>query len=98
MQTIMTTNNGHDCVLLVDDKGVVLSCWVVDPQVLAAYLRDGANPSTWETDRWPSGFDPEMEQNEAVVAELRTISAYGNEVGRNGRIEDAERRQFWGLA
>jgi hypothetical protein len=98
MTTVMTSNNAYDCVLLIDANDMVLSCWHVDSEVLASYLRDGAKADDWHVGEWPTGFDPEMEEDESVAAELRTIFAYGNEVGRNGRIEDAERRQFWGLA
>lgn len=98
MTTVMTTDNAGDYVLLVDNDGQVVSRWNVDPEVLASYLKDGANANQWEKNEWPSVlFDPEMQDDDKVAAELRTIEAYGVVVGNNGEITDSARRQYWGL-
>lgn len=97
MQTVMTSNNAYDCVLLVDDADCVVSRWDADRDVITAYLQDGDNPEGWHIGEWPRGFDPEMQADEAIAADLRTIAAYGEVVGRNGKIDDGERRQFWGV-
>ena len=98
MQTVMTSNNAYDCILLVDDNDAVVSRWDVDRAVLASYLQDGANADEWETGVWPTGFAPDDQDTEEAQAELKTIAAYGGEVGRNGKIEYAERREFWRVA
>ena len=95
MQTVMTTNNGYDSILLVDDNDRVLSAWIMDTQTLRAYLADGAEANGWHEGEWPRGFDPSDDDNGDIADELRTISAYGVECGRNGQIADEGRRDFW---
>lgn len=84
MQSVMTTNNGYDSILLVDSNGTVLSAWTATPDVIACYLRDGAVADGWETGVY-SGF-PEL---------CESISDYGTECGRNDVIADEHRREFW---
>jgi hypothetical protein len=97
MQTVMTSNNGYDSILLVDDNNVVLSAWTADKETVDAYLKDGANASEWHTGEWPRGFNPDVDEdsnNPSFSDDLRTIDAYGVEVGRDGQMSD-ERREFW---
>ena len=97
MTTVLTTNNGYDTILLVDDSDVVLSRWDVTPETLADYLKDGARGDDWHAGEWPSGFNPDVAEEEWAAEELRTIAAYGRECGRGGVIADKDRREFWGL-
>jgi hypothetical protein len=97
MQTVITTNNAYDSILLVDDAGRVVSAWQADKAVINDYLRDGSAPDTWQVGEWPRGFDPDSPDNAAIAGELRTIEAYGQECGRNGVILDNHRREFWNM-
>ena len=94
MKTVMTSNNAYDSILLVDSNDVVLSAWTADKQLVHDYSHIPAGD--WEIGQWPMGFDPEQQDDEALAAELRTIGAYGDEIGRNGAMSDS-RREFWGL-
>ena len=95
MQTVMTSNNAYDCILLVDDNDLVVSRWDVTPDTLKSYLKDGASADEWETGQWPTGFAPDEQTTDEDATELTTIAGYGKEVGRNGKIEDESRREFW---
>lgn len=94
MQTVLTSNNAYDSVLLVDFADVVLSAWTADRQLMHDYSHIPAED--WEIDQWPLGFNPHHSENESIAEELLTISAYGEEIGRDGEIS-VERREFWGL-
>ncbi len=96
MQTVITTNNAYDTILLIDENEQVVSRWDVDTETLADYIATGANANDWNTGEWPSGFAPEEADTEEQIEELRTIAAYGEEYGRNGQILSEERREFWG--
>lgn len=97
MQTVIVTNNAYDTILLVDENDVVRSRWDATKQLVLGYVANGANASDWNTDEWPAGFAPSEQDTEEDAAELLTIAAYGQEYGRNGRIDNEERRNFWGL-
>jgi hypothetical protein len=97
MQTVITTSNAYDTILLIDENEQVVSRWDVTPETLADYIRDGANAAEWNTGEFPNGFAPEDQDTEDAEAELRTIAAYGEEYGRNSQVDNAERREFWGL-
>ena len=84
MQTVMTTNNAYDAILLVDSNDVVKSAWTADSGVIANYLADGANAANWDEGSF-TGF----------ADECATIADYGTECGRNGVISP-ERLAFWG--
>lgn len=95
VQTVFVTNNAYDTILLVDGNDRVLSAWVVTPLVAMDYVwaEDGA-------DAWISGYwSPEfgIRDGEPVSEELHTIAAYGEECGRDGRIDDPARREFWAV-
>jgi hypothetical protein len=51
MQTVMTTNNAYDSILLVDDDKVI-GAWTATPEIVNTYLRDGANAAEWSA-TWP---------------------------------------------
>lgn len=95
MQTVMTTNNAYDMILLIDSNNSVLSAWTATSDTVGDFLRDGKFADMWDTGQWPNGFDPDMQGDETVARELRTIDCYGTEVGRNGQIDIEERRIFW---
>ncbi len=97
MQTVITTNNAYDTILLIDENEQVVSRWDADKRTVADYINSGANAADWNANEWPNGFAPEDQDTEEAEAELRTIAAYGEEYGRNGQIQSAERREFWGL-
>ena len=92
MQTVMTTNNAFDSVLLVDDNNNVLSAWEADASTIASYLATGAAADEWETGSFPPGSQAVGEET------LRSIASYGTECGRNGIIADRERREFWAIS
>jgi hypothetical protein len=98
MQTVITTNNAYDTILLIDENEQVVSRWDADKQTVADYVRHGANADDWAVGEWPNGFAPDQQDTEEAEAELRTVAAYGEEYGRNGKIDNAERREFWGVA
>ena len=98
MQTVLTTNNAYDTLLLVDESGAVVSRWAVTAETLVNYIADGARANDWHIGEWPAGFSPDEAEAEEAQSELRTIAAYGKEYGRNGNIDSAERREFWNLA
>ena len=83
MQTVFTTNNGYDAILLVDGSDTVVSAWPVTDANLANYLRDGANVDDWEVGHW-EGFD----------GDEIAIGDYGDEAGRNGTLS-AKRGEFY---
>ena len=91
--TVMTTNNGYDTILLVDENDRVISAWQADKQTVAEYAASAGKADEWHENEWSTFRDPAMSENED---ELRTIGAYGEEIGRNGAMSD-ERREFWGL-
>jgi hypothetical protein len=80
-ETVMTTNNACDYVLLVDanDEDRVIGAWMADEDVITNYLRDGSDAQNWEAS-WP---------------DVNRISDYGAECGRNGVITDEHRRDYW---
>lgn len=92
MQTVMTSNNAYDSILLVNSNDVVLSAWIADRQLIHDYSHIPAED--WEINQWPMGFDPAQQDEEELASELLTISAYGDEIGRNGEMSDS-RREFW---
>ena len=93
MQTVMTSNNAYDSILLVDSNDVVLSAWTADRQLVHDY--NHIPSEDWEINQWPMGFDPEQ-QDDDLAGQLRTIAAYGDEIGRDGVMSDS-RREFWGI-
>ena len=97
MQTVIVTNNGYDTVLLIDESDKVLSAWTATKDVVLDYLRDGDEAEDWNTDQWPTGFDPELQTDEQLASELRVVATYGAEYGRNGVIDDEARAEFWGV-
>jgi hypothetical protein len=88
----MTTNNACDYILLVDDEDTVVSAWQADEGIVQYYL-SSTDAQKWWSGKWPEGLDPRDAPNED--ADLDMISAYGEEVGRDGRIEDARRAEAW---
>jgi len=98
MQTVLTTNNAYDTLLLVTENGTVVSRWPVTRETLVNYIADGARTNNWHIGEWPAGFSPDEAETEEVESELRTIAAYGEEYGRNGKIDNAERQEFWNVA
>ena len=89
MQTLIVTNNAFDSVLLLNDAGLIVSQWTVEPSVFADYLRDGANADEWDVQE-PAGYEDQY-------GNPLTIEACGTEYGRNGSIESEERRRAWRL-
>jgi hypothetical protein len=49
-----TTNNAYDTILLTNDAGIVVSSWVVTPDVLRDYL--AGEPDLWDVQD-PHGLD-----------------------------------------
>jgi hypothetical protein len=94
MHTVITKNNAYDTILLVDDNDTVLSRWDVEPVTLRDYISI-TDASEWEAGFWPAGFAPEQQDTEEAQNEMRTIAAYGEEYGRDGKINDDERAEFW---
>jgi hypothetical protein len=90
MHTVMTTSNGFDTILLVDDQDRVVSAWMATKDSVSNYIND-TDASEWEIGQFDGFADPTGEDNED---DLRTVAAYGVEVGRNGMIPE-DRRQFW---
>lgn len=87
MQTVLTTNNGYDTVLLIDDDNLVVSAWMVDGadgDVIQSYLTDGAESEKWHVGQW-GGFD-------GLAAR---IDDYGDEAGRNGLITHRKRAEYY---
>ena len=91
-QTVMTTNNGYDTILLVDTQDRVLSAWMATTETIRSYVTD-TDASLWETGQFNGFENPSSQEN---GEELRAIAAYGTEVGRDGSITP-ERRSFYGF-
>lgn len=81
MQTVMTTNNGYDSILIVDANDKVLSQWTATKETILDYLRDGQDAAKWD----------------ANGPDCTEISDYGTECGRDGVIDDESRAEFWGV-
>lgn len=97
MHTVMATSSDFDSILLVDENDRVLSAWQADDQMVKTYLAIGSHAARWQTDVWPSEFNPNNYKTPEWAEELRSIYYYGEECGRNGQIADDSRRQFWRL-
>ena len=93
---VMTSNNAYDSILLVDGSDRVLSAWTADSQLVHDYAHIPAEDWKECGQWWPEGFDPDSADNSEIADKLRTIAAYGDEVGRDGGMSD-QRREFWGL-
>ena len=91
MRTVVTTNNGYDSILLVDDNDKVVSAWGAEKATLEAFVRD-TDAAEWNEGEWHTFGDPTGEE---IEDELRTIAAFGEECGRDGVIASDERKRFW---
>jgi len=86
---ILVHNNGYDTLLHCAPDDYVLSEWQCTPEIIREYLKNGNSPDDWvreEQDVFGNGYSRIS----------HSIFDYGQVVGRHGRIEDIERREFWG--
>lgn len=81
MQTVLTTNNAYDSILLVNDDDEVIGAWQAEPKTINDYLKNGSEAANWSP----------------TFPDEKRISDYGIEIGRNGVILDDFRREFWGM-
>ena len=72
-------------ILLLRDGWQVASAWPVDKQMMRDYLANGDDPDSWDAQDECQATEPQPEE----------LIYYGGIIGRAGKIEDAECREYW---
>jgi hypothetical protein len=86
MTLAMTSNNAYDTIILIDGNRIV-SRWDATPESVREYMT-ATNASDWDVQ------DVDGLKGDDGETPL-TVSDFGREIGRDGKITDAERLEFW---